>query len=164
MQRIKSTQYILHLVKARMPILGPLVLAGELSQFSRTISMLLQAGISLASALPLGIAGSKNILVRQALGAGEESLLSGHGLTEALKNYPILPKMWVELVMIGEESNTLGRTMEELADAYQKEQENRLSGLLALLEPLSTFMVGGIVLFIALSMFLPIYSGLNGVN
>jgi type II secretory pathway component PulF len=77
---------------------------------------------------------------------------------------PILPKMWVELVMIGEESNTLGQTMNELADAYQKEVENRLGNLLALLEPLSTFAVGGIVLFIALPMFLPIYSGLNGVN
>ncbi len=65
--------------------------------------------------------------------------------------------------MIGEESNTLGQTMGDLADAYQKELENRLGGLLAMLEPLSTLMVGGIVLFIALSMFLPIYSGLNSV-
>jgi type IV pilus assembly protein PilC len=72
--------------------------------------------------------------------------------------------MWVELVMIGQESNTLGQTMNELADAYQKEVENGLGNLLALLEPLSTFAVGGIVLFIALSMFLPIYSGLNNVN
>lgn len=163
MKRVKSTQYILHWLKARLPILGPLVLAGELAQFSRTIAMLLQAGIPLASALPLGISGSKNLLVRQAFAAGEESLLSGHGLTEALKKYPILPKMWVELVMIGEESNTLGQTMGDLADAYQKELENRLGGLLAMLEPLSTILVGGIVLFIALSMFLPIYSGLNSV-
>jgi type II secretory pathway component PulF len=162
-RRIKSAQYLLHLVQARSPILGPLVLAGELSQFCRTIAMLLQAGIPLASALPLGISGSKNLLVRQALAAGEESLLSGHGLSEALKGFSILPKMWIELVMIGEESNTLGRTMEELANAYQKELENRLSGLLTLLEPLSTFLVGGVVLFIALSMFLPIYSGLNSV-
>jgi type II secretory pathway component PulF len=72
--------------------------------------------------------------------------------------------MWVELVLIGEESNTLSITMDELANAYQKELENRLGSLLTLLEPMSTLMVGGIVLFIALSMFLPIYSGLNGVN
>jgi type II secretory pathway component PulF len=69
--------------------------------------------------------------------------------------------MWVELVVIGEESNSLDQTMSDLADAYQKELENRLGSLLALLEPLSTLAVGGIVLFIALSMFLPIYSGLN---
>ena len=103
-------------------------------------------------------------MIKQALIAGEESLVSGHGLSDALKDNPILPKMWVELVLIGEESNTLAVTMDELANAYQKELENRLGSLLTLLEPLSTFAVGGIVLFIALSMFLPIYSGLNGVN
>ena len=72
--------------------------------------------------------------------------------------------MWVELVMIGEESNTLTSTMSDLADAYQKELENRLGNLLGMLEPLSTLLVGGVVLFIALSMFLPIYSGLDNVS
>jgi type II secretory pathway component PulF len=163
-KRVSSLQYWSHMIQARAPIIGPLIMAGELSQFSRTIAMLLQSGIPLATALPLGISGTKNQVVKQAFAAGEESLVSGHGLSEALRDHSILPKMWVELVMIGEESNTLGQTMNELADAYQKEVENRLGNLLALLEPLSTFAVGGIVLFIALSMFLPIYSGLNGVN
>ena len=68
------------------------------------------------------------------------------------------------MVVIGEESNSLDQTMTDLANAYQKELENRLGSLLALLEPLSTLAVGGIVLFIALSMFLPIYSGLNSAS
>ena len=163
-KRVPSLQYWLHMVKARAPILGPLIMAGELAQFSRTIAMLLQSGIPLANALPLGISGTKNLVVKQAFAAAEESLVSGHGQSEPLREHSILPKMWVELVMIGEESNTLGQTMNDLADAYQKEVENRLGNLLALLKPLSTFAVGGIVLFMALSMFLPIYSGLNSVN
>ena len=160
-RRVKSIKYGLHLIQVRAPILGQLILASELSQFSRTIGMLLQSGIPLATALPLAITGCKNMPIREAFLAGEESLLSGHGLSVALKDFPILPRMWVELVTIGEESNSLAQTMGDLADAYQKELENRLGSLLALLEPLSTLAVGGIVLFIALSMFLPIYSGLN---
>ena len=85
--------------------------------------------------------------LREAFLAGEESLVSGHGLSAALKEFPVLPRMWVELVTIGEESNSLAQTMTDLADAYQKELENRLGSLLALLEPLSTLAVGGIVLF-----------------
>ena len=157
-KRVKSIRYGLHLLQVKAPILGPLILASELSQFSRTIGMLLQSGI------PLAITGCKNMTLREAFLAGEESLVSGHGLSVALKDYPMLPKMWVELVTIGEESNSLAQTMTDLADAYQKELENRLGSLLALLEPLSTLAVGGIVLFIALSMFLPIYSGLNGAS
>ncbi|MDA1219921.1 MAG: type II secretion system F family protein [Chloroflexi bacterium] len=161
-KRIEALNYWKHVILIHTPILGQMILAGELSQFSRTISMLLDSGISLANALPLAISGAKNIVIHQAFVAGEESLVAGRGLSEALKEHAVLPTMWVELVMIGEESNTLAQTMGELANAYQKELENRLASLLALLEPLSTMAVGGIVLFIALSMFLPIYSGLNG--
>jgi type II secretory pathway component PulF len=163
-RKVEKLRYWVNMVQVRAPLLGPMIMAGELSQFSRTIAMLLQSGISLATALPLAISGTKNTVIREAFIAGEESLVAGHGLSEALKNNPILPKMWVELILIGEESNTLALTMDELANAYQKELENRLGSLLTLLEPLSTFAVGGIVLFIALSMFLPIYSGLNSVN
>ena len=142
-KRVKSISYGLHLIQVKAPILGPLILASELSQFSRTIGMLLQSGIPLATALPLAITGCKNLTLREAFLAGEESLVSGHGLSVALKDYPMLPKMWVELVTIGEESNSLAQTMSDLADAYQKELENRLGSLLALLEPLSTLAVGG---------------------
>ncbi len=163
-KRVPSLQFALHNIQIHTPILGQLLMAGELSQFSRTISMRLESGISLATALPLGISGTKNAVLRQAFLASEESLVAGHGLSDALKESSILPKMWVELVLIGEESNSLDQTLKELADAYQKELENRLSSLLAMLEPLSTLAVGGIVLFIALSMFLPIYSGLNAAG
>ena len=137
-KRVKSIKYGLNLLQIKTPILGQLILANELSQFSRTIGMLLQSGITLGTALPLAITGCKNLTLREAFLAGEESLVSGHGLSAALKEFPVLPRMWVELVTIGEESNSLAQTMTDLADAYQKELENRLGSLLALLEPLST--------------------------
>jgi len=159
--RYPSSKYALHSALTRTPILGPLIVAKELSGFSRTIAMLVGSGVALAMALPLGIGGCKNLAIHRALAAGEESLLNGHGLAEALSKFPVLPRMWVELVLIGEESNSLGRTMGDLADAYEKELENRLGGLIAILEPLSTVAVGGVVLFMALSMLIPIYSGLD---
>ena len=90
--------------------------------------------------------------------------IRGHGLGEALARYPVLPRMWVELVMIGEESNSLGRTMDELATAYEKELETRIGSIVTLMEPMSTLAVGAVVLFMALSMLLPIYSGLDSVG
>lgn len=159
--RYPSSKYALHSALTKTPIVGPLIVAKELSGFSRTIAMLVGSGVALAMALPLGIGGCKNLALHRALAAGEESLLNGHGLAEALSTFPVLPRMWVELVLIGEESNSLGRTMGDLADAYEKELENRLGSLIAILEPLSTLAVGGVVLFMALSMLIPIYSGLD---
>ena len=159
--RYPSSKYALHTFMTKVPIVGSLIVAKELAQFSRTIGMLLGSGVALAMALPLGIGGCKNLTIHRALAAGEESLLTGHGLAEALSLHPVLPRMWVELVLIGEESNSLGATMSDLAEAYEKELENRLATLISILEPLSTLAVGGVVLFMALSMLVPIYSGLD---
>ena len=160
-KRNPASQYALHVVLTKLPIMGGLIVAKELSGFSRTMSMLIGSGVALATALPLSISGVKNLGMYRAFAAGEESLLTGHGLADELRTYSVLPRMWVELVMIGEESNSLGQTMGDLAEAYEKELENRLGSMISILEPLSTLAVGGVVLFMALSMLLPIYSGLD---
>ena len=135
----------------------------EIAAFSRTNAMLLNAGVSLAESLPLAIGGCKNLVVYAAFAAGEQSLLAGRGMAQALKEYPVLPRLWVELVMVGEENNFLPQTLENLANAYEAEVENRLAAILSLMEPLSTFAVGGVVLFMALSMFMPIMSGMDAI-
>lgn len=164
LRRIPSMRHRMDIGKAHLPLLGPIIIARELSVFSRTVGMLVEAGVSLTQAIPLAISGCKNLSMKRAFEAGEESLVSGHGLTAGFRGHTVLPKMWVELVMIGEESNTLGQSMNEMADAYQKELENRLGNLLAMMEPVSTLAVGGVVLFMALSMFLPLYAGLGALR
>ncbi len=164
LRRVQTAHVWLHGAQVKVPIFGSLIIAKELAQFSRTNSMLLEAGVPLAQALPLGIAGCKNLKLRAALIAGEDSLLAGHGFAEALARHPVLPRLWVEMVMIGEENNVIDETLRSLAETYEKEVDNRLGAILALAEPMSTFAVGGVVLFMALSMFLPIYSGLDVVK
>ncbi len=161
LRRIPKFRYLMDLLQAKGPIIGDVTVTGELARFSRTVSMLLEAGVPISTALGLGKAGVNNAVIRRAFEDAEESLLSGHGLTPALKRHPILPSLFVELFMIGEESNTLTKTVGDAANTYQKQQERRLDGLLAMLEPASTVMVGGIVGLIAFSMFVPIYSGLD---
>lgn len=151
-------------VVASLPLLGPVSVAGDLARFSRTMALLLDAGVSMATALPLAISGCKNVRIREALEAGEESLMSGHGFSNELRRHNVLPTLFLELVMMGEEGNALPRMMNDAAAAYQKQREQRLNALLGALEPVSTLAVGGIVGFIAFSMIVPIYSGLGALE
>ncbi|MCI0812653.1 MAG: type II secretion system F family protein [Chloroflexi bacterium] len=163
LRRIPSFRRAMAMAMARSPILGSFIVSGEISRLSRTLSLLLEAGVTLAEALKLAIGGIKNQILRDVFLEAEESLLTGHGLSDPLKNHSILPTMFVELVTLGEQSNSLQSTMSDVADAYQKQLERQLDSLLGMLEPASTVVVGGIVGFIAFSMFVPIYSGLNAV-
>lgn len=161
LRKYPRTKYAIDSIMLRMPTIGPFLVAGELSRFARTISMLLEAGVTLANAIHLAKSGCKNQEFKRAFSEAEESLLSGHGILDALRKYPVIPTMFIELLLLGEESNSLQRTMKDAADAYQKQLEQRLEALLAMLEPVSTVVVGGVVGIIAFSMFVPIYSGLN---
>jgi type II secretory pathway component PulF len=162
--RFPTVGMALSMTMVRAPVVGSFIICGELSRLSRTLSMLLEAGVTLAEALKLAIGGTKNPVLRRAFLEAEDSLLTGHGLAEPLRHHSILPNMFVELVTLGEQSNSLQRTMTDVADAYQKQLERQLDTLLGMLEPASTLVVGGIVGFIAFSMFVPIYSGLNAVQ
>ena len=156
LRRIPSFRIWMDGAKARAPIIGPLTVSGELANFSLTMSMLLRSGVSLAESLQLGINGTKNQAIRRAFVEAEESLVSGQGLSDALERHSALPRMWVELIRIGEQSNTLGQTMTDLADVYQKKVEGQLNSMVAILEPVATLAVGGVVLLVALSTIGPI--------
>ena len=164
LRRIPEVRYWMDSARIRTPIIGSFTVALELARFSRTTAMLLEARVPLATALQMGRNGCGNLVIKKAIAAGEESLLSGHGVSEAFKQHKVLPPMFVQLLTIGEESISLQRTMSDSADAYQKQFDQRLTSLLGLLEPASTVVVGGIVGFIAISMFLPIYSGLSAIE
>lgn len=160
-RRTRWGRYRMDLAMLRLPVIGTLVTAGELSRFARTVSMLLEAGVPMLTALHLGQEGCRNLAIRQAFGDAEEGLMGGRGLTPSLKRHTFLPTLFVELVLIGEESNSLHRTLRDASQVYQKQLEDRLNALIGLLEPISTVAVGAIVGVIAFSMFAPIYSGLE---
>ena len=163
-RRIPKARYAIHRIITRLPIVGELIVTREIAQFSRTNAMLLEAGVPLARSLPLAISGCKNLVLLRAFNDGEESLMSGHGFSSAVGKHKVIPRLWSELVSVGEENNVMEATLSDLANSYEKEVENKLGSLIALLEPMSTFVVGGVVLFIALSMFLPIYSGMEDLG
>ncbi len=162
--RVPSTAYWLDQAKARSPILGPILLAGELGRFTRVMATLLNNGVDLPSALRLAMSASKNAAVMAAWTDAEASLIEGHRIGEALARHSILPAVFVELVTIGEESNTLPGVATELADSYQKQFEDKIANVLAILEPVSTFSVGGLVLFMAMSTLKPILSAAQQVE
>ena len=162
--KFAKVKYWMDAIKTKLPIMGSLMIASQIARISRTCAMLLEAEVGLAPALQLARSGIGNALIRKAFDDAEDSLMSGHGIAEALARHPVLPSMFIQLMTIGEASNSLARTMADAADAYQKQFDQRLNTMLGMLEPASTLVVGGIVGFIAMSMFVPIYSGISAIE
>lgn len=161
--KFEKTRMVRDHTLLHLPMIGHFIMARELAKFSQSMTMLLESQVSLVTALSLSTSGIGNSAIKDALQASEDSLMVGGGLVEPLKNSGVFPTLFIELMAIGEESNSLKSTLSEAGDTYQQQLEDQLNSMMAVLEPISTVVVGGIVGFIAFSMFLPIYSGLSAV-
>lgn len=159
--RMPRVRYRWHALRLRLPLLGPVTIASELSRFSRSSSILLGAGVSVPVVMSLAVEASGNLVVRRALSDAADGVMRGEGLAAGLARYPVMPAVFVQMVAVGEESNSLPQAMGDTADAYQQQMEEKLNTLVTMLEPAATLGVALLIGFIAYSMFVPIYSSLS---
>ncbi|MFC1978265.1 type II secretion system F family protein, partial [Chloroflexota bacterium] len=133
-------------------------LMGELARFSRTMSMLISAGLSLQEIMELMTQSSNNKVIRDAIVQVNEGLVLGEGLSEPMSRIAIFPPLLIQMVAVGEESNTLDFTLGVVADFYEVTAEEKTAAMVGLVGPLSTIFIAIFVGFIAISVLMPMYS------
>ncbi|MFQ6121814.1 MAG: type II secretion system F family protein [Dehalococcoidales bacterium] len=153
---------LLDRLRISIPIIGPPTLLGELGRFARTLSVLVSAGIKLQEIMEILPQSTSNRVFRDALNQVHERLVMGEGLSEPMSQINIFPPLLVQMVAVGEESNTLDYTMGVVADFYETSAEEKTTAMVGMLGPLSTIGVALLVGFIAISVIMPMYT-LTGV-
>ena len=140
------------------PVLGPPALMGEMARFSRTLSTLVVAGVSLQEIFEMLPATSSNSVIRAGLNQVRDGLMLGQGLSGPMNRVNFFPPLLIQMVSVGEESNSLGTTMEVVANFYEDTAGEKLEALVQFITPGITIFVSGIAAFIALSVIMPMYS------
>jgi type IV pilus assembly protein PilC len=157
-------RYYRDLLMLKLPILGRISLISELARCCRSISLLFKAGLPLPEIMTLASAATGNTVVSEALNYVEQDMLKGEGLaTPMSKKWVFLPLM-VEMTRVGEETGTLDSTLVTVAENYEVEAESRTQTMLGLIEPVMTIGIGLVVGFLALSVFMPLYSSLSLIS
>ncbi len=149
---------LLDRMRLSAPLIGTPALLGELGRFSRTMSVLIGAGLSLQEIMEMMPQSSNNSVIRDALSQVNEGLILGEGLSLPMSRIDIFPPLLVQMVAVGEESNTLDFTMGVVADFYETTAEEKTSAMVGMVSPLSTAFIGLLVGFIAISVLMPMYT------
>lgn len=131
------------------------------ARFSRTLSNLLTAGIPLAESLEITASTNENNVVRRILTKVQNAVQEGNKMGPQLASARVFPNMVVDMISIGEETGTLDRMLTKIADIYDDEVESALTGISSIIEPVMIVLLGGAVIFIALSVFLPYWNLVN---
>ena len=145
-------------MKLVAPIIGTPILMGELARFSRTMSTLIKAGLSLQEIMELMPQTSDNKVICDALVQVNEGLILGEGLSGPMSRIALFPPLLIQMVAVGEESNTLDFTLGVVADFYEVTAEEKTAAMVGMITPLSTIIIGLFVGFIAVSVLMPMYS------
>jgi type IV pilus assembly protein PilC len=159
--RTPNGRYFRDRLILRLPIIGRLSLVSELARACRSLSLLFRAGLPLPEVMALTAQATGNRVVARALGEVEQDMLRGQGLAKPMSNNHIFLPLMVEMTKVGEETGNLDDSLVIVAENYEIESDRRTQTLLSMIEPMMTIAMGLGVGFLAMSVFMPIYSSLS---
>lgn len=154
----------LDLVLARSPVIGPINVQASVSRFSRTIAMLLRAGLPLSNIMELVLQTTQNQTIREELAGVRDELLRGEGLAKPMAASKLFPSMLSQMIAVGEETGALDTNLETLADFYAQEVDDKVGALTSMIQPAMTLVIGLGVAFIAVSIIMPMYSIMGNIK
>ena len=145
--------------KLRVPWkIGDIVQKVALARFSRTFSALIAAGVPMLQAIEITGRTSGNKVVENAMEKIRLSVKSGGSISQPMREAPVaFPSMVAQMVAVGEETGALETMLSKVADFYEDEVAAAVKALTSILEPLMIVVVGAIVGFIVISMYMPMF-------
>lgn len=149
----------------KLPLVSTLSQQIDLTRFSRSLYLLLNAGIPIAAALELAQEVVLKKEVADAIGHCKDVVLSGSELSDGLKNAKhIFPNIMIKITEAGEKSGSLDKSMQDVSEYLDYQVENTLKTLTTLLEPIMLIFVGVLVGGMMLSIIAPIYGLIGQVS
>lgn len=142
----------------KLPVIGAPAYMTELARITRTMAMMIKAGLPLQEVVEILPRTCTNSLFREALEQVRTGLLLGQGLSYPMAAQPIFPPLMIQMVRIGEDTNNLDSSLKTLADFYETSAQDLVQAMVALITPLSTVVLACLVGFVALAVIMPMYS------
>ena len=145
--------------------IGGIVQKVCLARFSRTFSSLIAAGVPMLQAIEITGKTSGNTVIEEAMHDVHDSVKSGGPLVAPMTKVPeAFPTMVTQMIGVGEETGALETMLAKVADFYEDEVEAAVKTLTSILEPVMIIVVGGIVGFIVISMYLPMFKVYDSIK
>jgi MSHA biogenesis protein MshG len=143
--------------KLKLPVLGGIILRATLARFARSYTMTSRAGVPLLEALTLISRAVQNEYVGAQVRSMREFVERGDVLSRAAAATGLFTPLVLQMLTVGEETGRIDEMMDEMADFYDRDVANDVENLGTLMEPLLIIVVGGVVLVLALGVFLPMW-------
>jgi general secretion pathway protein F len=144
-------------IKLKSPLFGAINRKIAIARFSRTLATLLQSGVPLLTALGIVRNVVNNDLIGEAIEKTSKDVEEGQSLSFPLAQSGIFPPMVIEMIAVGEQTGTLEKMLNRIADSFESEAQSDIMVMTSLLEPIMIIVMALLVVFIVASILLPIF-------
>ncbi len=141
----------------RLPVFGPIIKKIAIARFANTMGTLIAAGVDLIESINICSKASGNSELEEALQEIKEGVQKGKGFSQPMLNSKLFPILVGSMVSIGEASGQLDAMLNKISVMYEEDVDAALAASLKLIEPVMFVVIGGIVGFILIAMYLPIF-------
>ncbi len=155
--RPAQIRFIWSRLSLQLPVVKGFVMKAELARFSRTLELLIKSGIPILRAIEITTPVLKNQVLREQFTKAQKDLTGGGSLGKSLRECEMFPLFMTNLISVAEESGKLDEAMQEIAQFYERETDEAIKVMTALLEPLMILVMGAVVGFIVIAMLLPMF-------
>ncbi|MBI4342224.1 MAG: type II secretion system F family protein [Candidatus Omnitrophica bacterium] len=162
--RTTAGQWTRDRLMLKIPLFNTLFSYIQLAEFSRGLSTLLESGVPLLSSLEILERSATNKIYGQAIGQVREQVKEGKSMAQPMEETGLFPAMTVQMVQVGEEVGELAKMVARIAKYYEERVETFIARMTRLFEPIAIVVMGGLVLLIVLSIFLPIFKMAGGIK
>ncbi len=148
----------------RLPIAGPIIRKVAIARYAQTFGSLFSSGIDVINCLKSAQKTVTNLALMEALDTVQGRVQAGAPLSQAFGASGEFPTLVTRMIKIGEESGNLTPVLNQVSDFYTRDVDEAVSGLITMIEPMLTALLGIIILWIAVAVFGPIYSSFEKIN
>lgn len=141
-----------------------LVIKGNLGSFTRTLATMLAAGVPIIDALQICIDTLDNTQIAKDLTKVRQAVVEGKSITEPLSRIKYFPPLITQMMKVGESTGNLDNMLLKVADVFEQEIEELVGNLTKLIEPIILVVLGGIIGFVLIAMYLPIFMSAGGAG
>jgi type IV pilus assembly protein PilC len=141
-----------------LPVFGKIWLKYQVALFARTLSTLLTGGLPLVPSLDTAARSISSRKVSKAVQDSIETVREGKSLADALTETKVIPDLATEMISVGEQTGALPQMLNSVAEFFEEDVATALTAALALIEPAILIVMGIVVVFILISLYLPIFS------
>jgi type IV pilus assembly protein PilC len=156
--------FFLDRIALRIPVFGDLSSKTAISRFARTLGTLISSGVPILQALNITRDTAGNVVVANAINKIHDSVKEGESVVGPMESSSIFPPMVTSMVQVGEETGQLPDMLVKVADVYEAEVDNVVTGLTSILEPIMIVMLAVIVGTIVIALFMPMVGLITGLS